>query len=166
VTDRISATEALQILVNDEIISSGRMREILGMNPEEQRAHWRSSHEMAVCPPIPAEGRRESEGASRLFVRIEGEGKWFTIIDTFHVDGGHTSEIIEPLGIDRAIQNAMREGECLTSGHAWGRAKDEIRAAVAAETERCVRKMWEACRTSEGAAREIEAAMREEKWGE
>jgi hypothetical protein len=111
VSDRMSATEALQVLVNDAIISSGRMREILGMSPEEQRAHWRSSHEMAVCPPIHVEVRREGEdeGLSRVFVRIEVEGKWFTIIDTLHVDGGHTSEIIEPLGIDSAIQNA-REG--------------------------------------------------------
>jgi hypothetical protein len=107
-TDRMSATEALQVLVNEEVISAGRMREILGMKPEEQRAHWRATHEMAVCPPIHIEVRREgeTEGLSRVFVRIEVDGKWFTIIDSLHVDGGHTSEIIEPLGIDSAIQSA------------------------------------------------------------
>ena len=109
--DRMSATEALQVLVNDEVISASRMREILAMKPEAQRAHWRATHEMAVCPPIHVEVRREAEGLSRIFVRFEMDGKWVTIINTTHVDGGHTSEIIEPLGMLAAIEAAMREGE-------------------------------------------------------
>jgi len=76
------ADEALQILVSDEVISAGRAREILNMTPEEQRAHWRLTHDMSVCPPVHAEIRREAEGLSRLFVRIHVDGKWRSPVPT------------------------------------------------------------------------------------
>ena len=100
------AEEALQILVNDEVISAGRMREILAMTPEDQRAHWRLTQDMAVCPPIHAEIRRAREGLSELLVSIHVEGQWYTVIREKHVDGGHLSHIIEPLGIMLAIERA------------------------------------------------------------
>jgi len=103
-----------QILVNDEVISADRMREILGMKPEEQRAHWRFSHQVAACPPVHVEVRRESEGLSRVLVHIEINGKWRTILNSLHVDGCHTSEIVEPLGILKALE--APDGECLECG--------------------------------------------------
>ena len=99
----MKAVDALQILVNDNVISTGRMREILSTSPEDQRAHWRTTHDMAVSPPIHAEVCRVSEGLSELSVRIEVAGKWYSVITEKHVDGGHTSHIVEPFGILKAI---------------------------------------------------------------
>lgn len=102
----MEAHEALDILVSGGVISSGRAREILGMSPDEQREHWRKTHDLAVGTPIHAEIRRESEGLSRLIVRVEVRGVWRTIIDSLHVDGGHTSEIVEPRMWRDTVQRA------------------------------------------------------------
>lgn len=102
------AARALQVLVSDGVISSGRMRELLGMSIHDQRKFWRSENWQAGIPAIHAEVRKEAEGLSRVIVSIEINDAWRTIIDESRVDGGHTSHIIEPKGI-AAMLEAQRE---------------------------------------------------------
>jgi len=59
-----AAMRALMVLVHDEIISSDRAREIVGMTHEEQRAFWRSEHREAMRSAR-AEGFREGQERAR-----------------------------------------------------------------------------------------------------
>jgi len=96
---------SIEILVHDDVISSGRARELHSMSIQDQRAYWRKQLEPY---PIWLEILPESPGLCRVRVRVESFGEWIEVINEGHVeDGGVTSHIVESSGIQAAILKAI-----------------------------------------------------------
>jgi hypothetical protein len=94
--------------------------------------------------------KEQAEGLDELRARIkelrENEERYTTLIRAQagklahmedHLAAEEAETVSEPTPEERATKLAQEH--CLTSGHAFGRAKDEIRAAVAAERESIAR---------------------------
>ena len=96
---REAAMRTLMVLVNEEVISSGKAREISNMSIEDQRAFWRKENLFSTCPAIFLRCYGD-----QIEVLVEVEKEWVSIIkETYFGGNGH---IVERSGVESAVRRA------------------------------------------------------------